>query len=149
MHASLVAPQETAPQLMKMSTETVKGDPKARDVEHILDEKMLTIERNDCHSTTQDRGKGIVTHADAKAVNRFLGDEGTTIRDHVISGASVHHNKTEWGAAASGRNSLQQRLKKIGGRTMSSTNWVTEHVGPETTDSTETLQHEGLGEEGA
>ncbi len=95
MYASLVAPQETAPQLTKMSTETVKGDPKARDMEHILDEETLTIERNDRHSTTQDRGKGIVTHADAKAVNRFVGDEGTTIGDHVVSGTSVRHNKTD------------------------------------------------------
>jgi hypothetical protein len=32
---------------------------------------------------------------------------------------------------------------------MSSTDWVTEHVEPGTTNSTETLQHEGLGEEDA
>jgi hypothetical protein len=102
VHASLIAPQKTAPRLTKMSTETVKGDPKARDVDHISDEKTLTIERNDRRSTTQDRGKGIVTHANAKAVNRFLGDEGTTIENHVVSDASVRHNKTEWGATASG-----------------------------------------------
>jgi hypothetical protein len=93
VHASLVAPQETAPRLTKMSTETAKGDPKARDVEHILDEKTLTVERNDRHSMTQDRGKGIVTHADTKAMNRFVGGEGTMTGDHVISGASVRHHK--------------------------------------------------------
>ncbi len=69
MHASLVAPQETASRMSKMRPETVKGDPKARDMEDIGDKKTLAIERNDCCSVTQDRSKGIVTHADAEAVN--------------------------------------------------------------------------------
>ena len=52
-----------------MRPETVKGDPKAWDMEDIADKKTLAVERNDCCSMTQDRSKGIVTHADVEAVN--------------------------------------------------------------------------------
>ena len=69
MHASLVAPQETASRMLKMRPETVKGDPKARDMEDIADKKTLVVEKNDRCFATQDRSKGIVTHADAEAVN--------------------------------------------------------------------------------
>ena len=44
MHASLVTPQETTPQLAKMRLETVKGDPKAWDMENIADKKALVAE---------------------------------------------------------------------------------------------------------
>ena len=60
MHASLVAPQETAPRLAKMRPETVKGDPKAWDMEDIADKKTLAVERDNCRSTTQDRAKELL-----------------------------------------------------------------------------------------
>jgi hypothetical protein len=34
----------------------------------MLNEKSLTIKGNDCHPTTKDRCKGIVTHADPKTM---------------------------------------------------------------------------------
>ncbi len=57
MHASLVASHKTAPRLTKMGMENVKWDPKAWEMKHILNEKTLTIELNDCHPTTEDRCK--------------------------------------------------------------------------------------------
>jgi hypothetical protein len=78
-----------------MRLETVKGDPKARDMEDVVDKKTLAIERNDCCSMTQDRSKGIVTHADTEAVNGLVRNEGTTVGDHVVSGASVCYHETE------------------------------------------------------
>ena len=78
-----------------MRLETVKGDPKARDMEEVVDKKTLAIERNDRCSMTQDRSKGIVTHADAEAVNGLVGNEGTTVGDHVVSGASVCYHEME------------------------------------------------------
>jgi hypothetical protein len=95
-----------------MRPETVKRYPKVGDMEDIADEKTLAIERNDRRSTTQDGGKRIVTHADVEAVNRLVGDEGTTVGDHMVCGASVRDHETEWGAVAIGRDGLEQRLNQ-------------------------------------
>ncbi len=45
MHASLVTPQKATPKLTKMGAETVEWNPKARYVQHIANEKTLTIQR--------------------------------------------------------------------------------------------------------
>jgi hypothetical protein len=112
VHASLVAPQEPAARLVKMRPETVKRYPKVGDMEDIADEKALAVERNDHHSTTQDGGKRIVTHADAEAKNGLVGDEGTTVGDHMVCGASVRDHKMEWGVTAIGRDDLEQQLNQ-------------------------------------
>ena len=52
-----------------MCPETIKGDPKAWDMEDIADKKTLAVERDKSHSTTQDESKRIVAHADAEALN--------------------------------------------------------------------------------
>jgi hypothetical protein len=64
-------------------------------MEDIADKMTLAVERNDRCSMTQDRSKGIVTHADAEAVNGLVGNEGTMVGDHVVSGASVCYHETE------------------------------------------------------
>jgi hypothetical protein len=79
-----------------MRLETVQGDPKAWDMEDVVDKKTLAVERNNRCSMTQDRSNRIVTHADAEAVNGLVGNEGTTVGDHVVvSGASVCYHETE------------------------------------------------------
>ncbi len=112
MHASVVAPQEPAARLAKMRPETVKRYPKVGDMEDIADEKTLAIERNGRRSTNQDRGKRIVTHADAEAMNRLVGNEGATVGDHMVCGASVRNHETGWGAMVIGRDGLEQRLNQ-------------------------------------
>ncbi len=112
MHASVVAPQEPVARLAKMRPETVRRYPKVRDMEDIADEKTLAIERNGHRSTTQDGGKRIVTHVDAEAVNGLVGDEGATVGDHMVCGASVRNHETGWGAAVIGRDGLEQQLNQ-------------------------------------
>jgi len=48
-----------------MRLETVEGNPKAGNMEGMADEKTLAVESDDGRAPTQDRGKRIVTHADA------------------------------------------------------------------------------------
>jgi hypothetical protein len=52
-----------------MGTETIKWNSKAWDMKHILDEKTLTIQQNNCHTMTKDWGKRIVTHTDLQAMD--------------------------------------------------------------------------------
>jgi hypothetical protein len=95
-----------------MRPETVEGNPKAGDMEDIADEKTLAVERNDSRAPTQDGSKRIVTHADAEAVNRLVGDKGPTVGDHVVSSTSVGNHETRWCATACGRDGLEQRLNQ-------------------------------------
>jgi hypothetical protein len=94
MHSSLVTPQKTTPKLTKMGSETVERNPKARDVQHVADEKALTIQGNNRSPATKDRGIRIVTHADPKTNDGFVGNEGVSVRDHVVRGAGISHRKT-------------------------------------------------------
>jgi hypothetical protein len=64
-------------------------------MDDIADKMKLAVERNDRCSMTQDRSKGIFTHADAEAVNGLVGNQGTTVGDHEVSGASVCYHETE------------------------------------------------------
>jgi hypothetical protein len=114
MHASLVTPQKTTPQLTKMGTETVKWYPKDWDVKHIADEKTLTLQRNNGSPTTKDQGKIIVTHSKPKAADGLVRDESTVVRDHVVSGAGISHNQAERSTTARGRGGFQQRLNQDG-----------------------------------
>jgi hypothetical protein len=95
-----------------MCPETVEGNPKAGDMEDIADEKTLSVERNDSSAPTQDGIKRIVTHADAEAVNRLVGDKGPTVGNHVVSSTSFGNHETKWGATARGRDGLEQRLNQ-------------------------------------
>ena len=95
-----------------MRPETVEGNPKARDMGDIVDEKVLAIERNDSGAPTQDGSKRIVTHADAEAVNGLVGNKGPTVGNHVVSSTSVGNHETKWGATARSRDGLEQRLNQ-------------------------------------
>jgi hypothetical protein len=72
MHARVVAAHKTTTPLTKMGPETVEGDPKHRDVENMADQYVLPVERKDGCAPSQDRSKGIVTHANTKIPNRLV-----------------------------------------------------------------------------
>ena len=72
MHARVIAAHKIATPLTKMSPETIEGDPKCRDVENMVDQYALPVERNDGRAPSQDRSKGIVTHSNTKVPNRLV-----------------------------------------------------------------------------
>jgi len=105
MHARIVAAHKTTTPLMKMSPETVEWNPKCRDVKNMADEYALSVEQNDDRTPSQDRSKGIVTHANTKVPNRLVGNECQTVWDHVVRGTSVRHDQSK---------SLHERLRGDG-----------------------------------
>jgi hypothetical protein len=107
MQASLVTPQKATPKPTKMGTETVEWNPKAGDVQYVVNEKTLTI-------PTKDRGIRIVTHPNPKTTEGLVGNEGIAVGDHVVSGTGISHSKTERSAIARGRNGVHQRPNKDG-----------------------------------
>jgi hypothetical protein len=67
-----MAAHKTTTPLMKMSPETVEGNPMRRDMENMVDQDALPIEQNDGYAPSQDRSKGIVTHANTEVPNRLV-----------------------------------------------------------------------------
>jgi hypothetical protein len=74
-HSSLKSAKETAPWLLEMCMETVEGHHKSRNMKHILDQYMLTIEGEDGGAMAQDRNKGVIAHADLQFGGGFVGYE--------------------------------------------------------------------------
>ena len=76
MHACVMTTHKTTTPLAKMSSETVEGDPKRRDVKNVADQFALPVELNDGRTPSQDRSKGIVAYPNTKVPNRLVGVEG-------------------------------------------------------------------------
>ena len=112
VHTCVVAAHKTTTPMRKMGPETVEGGAKHRDVESMADMDALPVEQNDGSAPPQDRSKGIVTHSNAEVPNRFVRDEGRTVRDHVVRCTGVCHDQSKALHKLLGGDSLEQSRHK-------------------------------------
>ena len=88
-----------------MRPETVKGDPKRRNVKDVADKYALAIEGDDRRTPAKDRSKGIVAHANMKIPKSLVRNEGGTVWNHVVRGTGVRYHHTQVARLLLGRNS--------------------------------------------
>ena len=95
MHPCIKTPDEAATTLTEVSSEAVERHPEGGDVKDIPDEKALTVQRDDGRAPPKDRSIRVVSHPNTKVADRLVRDKGGPIREHVVRGASIRHDKTD------------------------------------------------------
>ena len=86
--ASLVVPEEATSALLHVGAKAVQGLAKGWDVEHVPNEDVVPIQRDDRRALAEHRGVRIAGHSDA-LVRPVIRHKCLTIGDHVLCGAGV------------------------------------------------------------
>jgi hypothetical protein len=85
---------EATATLSLVSTETVKGIVKVRNVKAIPYENLLFIQGNYSRTVPKDWSEGVITHADLLHDNLVILNERQVIRKHLVRDSCVCHKES-------------------------------------------------------
>jgi hypothetical protein len=90
----------------------------------VPDQDTLAIEGNDCQTATKNWKVRVVSHADTKIDDQFIGDESRLVQEHVVGSTRVGNRESTiraWenqrgGHASNQRHELLRELDAAGGQ---------------------------------
>ncbi len=68
--------------------------PEGRELEEHMDQKAFAIQGHNSHALPKDRSIRVVSHLDTKVMDQLVGDEGRTVRKHVVRGTTTRRCKS-------------------------------------------------------
>ena len=90
-----------------MRAQAVERIAKGRDVEGVTNEDTTDVEGDNGGTFAKDRREGVVPHPNPKLLDAVVGDEGRSIREHVVGSTRVRDDEAR---RAKGRWNVVGRL---------------------------------------